>query len=40
MDNYMTLARMKEENGAGKDVIGIAAVGIKTFTAMTQVYNN
>lgn len=38
-DNYATLPLMKEENGAGKSVIGIAAVGTKVFYALTQFYN-
>jgi hypothetical protein len=39
MDSYSTLPLMKEENGAGKDVIGIAAVGIKTFCGLSHMYN-
>jgi hypothetical protein len=39
MDNYSTLPMMKEENGAGKDVISISAVGIKTFTAISHFKN-
>jgi hypothetical protein len=39
MDSYATLPLMKEENGAGKDVIGIAAVGIKTFCGLSHMYN-
>lgn len=38
MDNYATLPLMKEENGAGKSVIGIAAVATKVF-ALSQHYN-
>lgn len=39
MDNYMTTPLMKEENAAGKDVIGISAVGMKVFYALTYFYN-
>lgn len=39
MDNYATLPAMKEENGAGKAVIGISAVGIKVFYGLTHVNN-
>ena len=39
MDNYATLPLMKEENGAGKAVIGIAAVATKVFFALSQHYN-
>lgn len=39
MDNYATLPLMKEENGAGKAVIGISAVGIKVFYGLGHVQN-
>lgn len=40
MDNYMTIPLMKEENAAGKDVIGISAVGMKVFYALSHFYNS
>jgi hypothetical protein len=39
MDNYSTLPMMKEQNNAGRESIGISAVGIKTFTAISHVTN-
>lgn len=39
MDNFMTIPMMKEENAAGKDVIGISAVGMKVFYNSSFYYN-
>ena len=39
MDNYATLPSMKEENNAGKAVIGVSAVGIKNFCALSHLFN-